>query len=230
MNQIHHNNIVRLKAIKNGLSALDKEIVFVGGAILSLYCDTPIIDVRSTNDVDVIVEILNYKERAKLEEHLRALGFHHDVASGIICRYRHQGFIVDIMPTDDESIGFKNIWYPIAFETATDVQLDANTTIKIPTATCYLATKFEAFKSRGQYDGYSSHDFEDIVFVLQTRTTIWIEMSDTPEILKKYLKKEFTELLNQTNLLDWLDGNVDYKLDKNAVGKILQHIKEFISE
>lgn len=31
MSQIHHINIVRLKAIKNALSGLDKEIVFVGG-------------------------------------------------------------------------------------------------------------------------------------------------------------------------------------------------------
>lgn len=59
MNQIHHANIVRLKAIENGLSSLDKDIVFVGGAILLLYCDTPIIDVRNTNDVDVIIETLN---------------------------------------------------------------------------------------------------------------------------------------------------------------------------
>src|SRR5690606_29448595 len=160
--------------------------------ILSLYSDSPIIDVRSTNDIDVIIEILNYGERAKLEEHLRALGFHHDVESGIICRYRHQGFIVDIMPTNDDSIGFKNIWYPLAFETAEEVQLDDNTTIKIPTAPCYLATKFEAFKSRGKYDGYGSHDFEDIVFVLQTRSTIWSEINDAQIELKDYLKKEFT--------------------------------------
>lgn len=220
MNPIHHTNIVRLKAIKNGLSALDKDFVFVGGAILLLYSNSPIIDVRSTNDIDVIIEILNYGERAKLEDQLRALGFHHDVESGIICRYRHQGFIVDIMPTDDDSIGFKNIWYPLAFETAVYVLLDEHTTLKIPNAPCYLATKFEAFKTRGQYDGYISHDFEDIVFVLQTRSTIWNEMNDTSEELKQYLKKEFTQLLNHSIFLDWLDGNVDHKLDRNAVEKI----------
>lgn len=196
--------------------------------ILSLYNDSPIIDIRSTNDIDVIIEIFNYNERTKIEEQLRELGFHHDVESGIICRYRHEGLIVDIMPTDDDSIGFKNIWYPLAFETAEDFQLDENTIIKIPTSPCYLATKFEAFKSRGKYDGYGSHDFEDIVFVLQSRSTIWNEMNATSEDLKQYLKKEFTELLNHSNLLDWLDGNVDHKLGSNAVEKIYQNIKEFV--
>lgn len=133
------------------------------------------------------------------------------------------------MPTTDDSIGFKNIWYPLAFESAENSQLDENTIIKIPTAPCYLATKFEAFKSRGKYDGYSSHDFEDIVFVLQTRSTIWNEMNTTSEDLKQYLKKEFTELLNHSNLLDWLEGNVDHKLENNAATRIHQHITEFVN-
>jgi len=228
MSASHHINIVRLKAIKNALVALEKEIVFVGGAILSLYNDSPIIDVRSTNDIDVIIEILNYRERAKIEEQLRELGFHHDVVSGIICRYRHQGLIVDIMPTDDNSIGFKNKWYPLAFETAIEYYLDEQTIIKIPTAPCYLATKFEAFKGRGNYDGYSSHDFEDIVFVLQTRSKIWNEMNDASEDLKQYFKEEFTQLLNHSYLMDWLDGNVEHKLESNATTKIHQNITKFV--
>lgn len=225
MSASDHINIVRLKAIKNAMVALEKDIVFVGGAILSLYSDSPIIDVRSTNDIDVIIEILNYGERAKIEERLREIGFHHDVESGIICRYRHQGLIVDIIPTDDNSIGFKNNWYPLAFETAVEYYLDERTNIKIPTAPCYLATKFEAFKSRGNYDGYSSHDFEDIVFVLQTRSTIWNEMNETSEDLKQYLKEEFTQLFNHPYLMDWLDGNVDHKLESNATVKMFEKIK-----
>ncbi len=35
----------------------------------------------------------------------------------------------------------------------------------------FLATKFEAFKDRGG-DYRTSHDFEDIVYVLDNRTTI----------------------------------------------------------
>jgi hypothetical protein len=58
--------------------------------------------------VDVIIEILNYQSRAELEALLRSLGFSHDTESGIICRYHIQGIIVDIMPTNDASIGFNN--------------------------------------------------------------------------------------------------------------------------
>jgi len=36
-----------------------------------------------TDDVDIIVEIINYHGRTALEERLRSLGFAHDIESGI---------------------------------------------------------------------------------------------------------------------------------------------------
>jgi len=86
---------------------LRDKVVFVGGAIVSLYPDRKQFEVRPTDDVDIIVEILNYIGRTELEDKLRILGFQHDLDSSIICRYKIQGIIVDIMPTNDASIGFK---------------------------------------------------------------------------------------------------------------------------
>lgn len=225
----HHNNIVRLRAVKNAFKSLNEEIVFVGGAILSLYADKPIIDVRNTNDIDVIMEIVSYKKRVEIEERLRAFGFENDIQSGIICRYLYQGITVDIMPTDDDSIGFKNIWYPDAFTNAVSKSIDEATAIRIPTAPYFLATKFEAFKSRGDYDGYRSHDFEDIIFVLQNRSTIWNEIKDSNPKLFRYLKIEFSQLLNHPLLVDWIEGNVDHKLEKNAAMTINQSLKNIVA-
>jgi len=83
-------------------------VVFVGGAILSLYSSRKTFEVRPTDDVDVIIEILNYAERVELEEKLRSIGFVNDVESGIICRWHIEKITVDIMPTNDPSIGFTN--------------------------------------------------------------------------------------------------------------------------
>jgi hypothetical protein len=46
-----------------------------------------------------------------LEEKLLAIGFQNMIDSKIVCRYTINGIIVDIMPTNDTSIGFTNIWY-----------------------------------------------------------------------------------------------------------------------
>ncbi|HEY0433709.1 MAG TPA: hypothetical protein VGC95_07550, partial [Chitinophagaceae bacterium] len=124
-------NITRIKAVNNALGALKEKVVFVGGATVSLYADRRFFEARVTDDVDVIVEIINYQGRAELEEKLRALGFAHDLESAVVCRYKIQGIVVDIMPTDDPSIGFQTKWYPEGFQKAIDYSIDANNTVKI---------------------------------------------------------------------------------------------------
>lgn len=104
----HHINIIRIKVVANALELLKEKVVFVGGATISLYPDRRVFEVRPTDDVDVIIEILNYRERAELEEKLRMIGFQNDIDSGIVCRFKIQGIIVDIIPTNDPSIGFSN--------------------------------------------------------------------------------------------------------------------------
>src|SRR5690606_34026275 len=188
-----HTNIIRIQAIANALKELKEQVVFVGGATVSLYADRPVYDIRPTDDIDVIIVILNYSQRQKLEKRLREIGFTNDVDSGIICRFKIQGIIVDIMPTDDSSIGFNNIWYTEGFEHAQNFTLLDGNIIRILTAPYFIATKLEAFKSRGGGDGRISHDFEDIVFVLENRAALWDELHKCDDKLRTYLKKEFTK-------------------------------------
>lgn len=56
----HHINTVRIKAVANALDTLKEKVVFVGGATISLYPDRRVFEVRPTDDVDVIIEILKY--------------------------------------------------------------------------------------------------------------------------------------------------------------------------
>jgi predicted nucleotidyltransferase len=205
----HHINIVRIKAVAKALDNLREKVVFVGGATISLYPERQVLEVRPTDDVDVIIEILNYKDRAELEEKLRLIGFSHDTESGVVCRYRIQGIVVDIMPTNDPSIGFSNKWYPAGFNHAVDYVIDKNCTVKILSAPYFIATKLEAFKGRGKNDGRTSQDFEDIIYVLENREAIWEEMNTADRDVNDYLRSEFLNLLNNPNLFDWIDGHVE---------------------
>lgn len=224
----HHINTVRIKAVANALAELNAKVVFVGGATISLYPDKPIFEVRPTDDIDVIIEILNYSERAALEEKLRSIGFSHDIESGIVCRYRIQGIIVDIMPTDDPSIGFSNRWYPEGFEKAMVYEIDERNKVNILSSPYFIATKLEAHKGRGQEDGRTSQDFEDIVFVLENREVIWDEMNNADEALKNYLKEEFKNLWGNPNLFEWIDSNVE-RGSPPATYTIMEEIEKFIS-
>lgn len=207
---------------------LNEKVVFVGGATISFYADRPVFETRPTDDIDVIIEILNYYERGELEKRLQSLGFLNDMESGIICRYVIQGTIVNIMPTNDLSIGFKNIWYPDGFVAAIGYRIDERNTIKILSAPYFVATKLEAHKGRGKQDGRSSKDFEDIVYVLENRESIWEEMKTTSSPVKKYLQSEFSNLLTNPNIFEWIDCHVE-RGSPPATYFIINQLQKFTS-
>lgn len=226
MSQSHHINRVRLKSVYQSLGELKDKVVFVGGSTVSLYADVPTLDIRPTDDIDVIIEILNYSHRTELESKLFELGFQSDIESGIVCRYKIKGIVVDVMPTTADSIGFSNIWYPIGFKTAIDFPLD-EVRIKIMNAPLFIATKLEAFKNRGK-DGRTSSDFEDIVYILENRENIWEELSNSlPEVIE-YLKEEFRNLSQNPNLFEWIDCHVQFSAAPPTYS-ILEEIDKFIN-
>jgi len=70
---------------------------------------------------------------------------------GPICRWRMGDVIVDVMPDNEAILGFSNRWYGMAIRTAESRRL-GDLTIRIVTPPLLLATKMEAFRSRGGGD------------------------------------------------------------------------------
>lgn len=203
-------NRIRIKKVCQALDDLKDSVVFVGGVTLSLYDQSEAMEVRETKDVDLIIEITSYSQQIDFEEELRRRGFIDDTTSKIRGRFKIGNITVDAIPTIDVHMGFENIWYPQGYRNAMVYQLDEETTIKILTAPYFIATKFEAFKSRGGRDPRSSHDFEDIVHVLEYREDIWSELMETEGKLNAYLKKEFKAILDSPDVEEWIDCHVDF--------------------
>jgi predicted nucleotidyltransferase len=223
----HRENIARIKAVHFALEELAKDVVFVGGATVSLYSTRPETETRPTDDVDIVVELLHYRNYALLDEKLRSKGFVNDVQSGIICRYTIHGITVDVMPTSENVLGFANKWYPAAYAHAISVNLEEDLSVRIFSAPFFLATKLEAFVDRGENEGRFSNDFEDIVHVLNNRLTIWEEINDADESLKQYLKSEFHKLLDQKYIDEWISVHLEYS-EQKRVGFIIGCISEFV--
>lgn len=203
-------NQLRIKAVYSALEELADNVVFVGGATVSLYTDRLAEEVRPTDDVDILIELISYQGYAAVEEKLREKGFVNDWESGVICRYKIQGIIVDVMPTSDEILGFSNQWYTLGFSGAIDYVLDDESVIRILAPEYFLATKLEAFKHRGKRDGRTSTDFEDIVYFLNNRSSIWQEINDAQQVLKEYLINSFRELLSNKYIDEWVNAHLEY--------------------
>jgi predicted nucleotidyltransferase len=222
-------NIQRIKAVHKALGEeLNKVVIYIGGAVVSLYHDRPSVEIRPTDDVDILVELITYKGYEELEKRLRARGFVNDIESGVICRYIIQGITVDVMPTSEKILGFANRWYKVAAAQSIQIALPEGPEIKIFSAVYFLATKIEAYKDRGKGDGRVSTDFEDIVFILNNRSTIWDEMASTKGELHKYLLEEFSNLLNEPYLDEWISSHLEYS-EQKRVDFIIGSLREFTS-
>ncbi len=224
----HRENITRIKAVYNALGPLRDKVVFVGGATVSLYADRPAFDFRPTDDVDIVVELWNYTDYAELEEQLRKIGFANDRASGIICRYKIDGITVDVMPTQGGILGFNNQWYPEGYRQAVDYEIDANHRVKIFSAPYFLAAKVDAFNDRGNNDGRTSSDFEDIVSVLENRSAVWDEMEKASQAARQYLKEEFRKLLINPFIEEWINASIEFRSPPSSYW-IIDRIKKFVS-
>ena len=174
-------------------------------------------EVRPTADVDVVVEIWTYKDYAALEEQLREMGFANDQSSGIVCRYKVQGIIVDIMPTGENVPGFKNKWYPEGYKNAVVVDIDGQYSIRIFSLPYFIASKLAAFSDRGKNDGRTSSDFEDIVYVMEYSRSVWDQLKNAPPDVKSYLQDKFEELMANPYFFEW----ILQKINKNARQNLL---------
>jgi len=181
--------------------ALGAEILetsaFVGGCIVGLLLtdDFSKEQVRATDDVDLIVDVLNYAAYAKLSENLRNRGFKESMYEDVQCRWRLGELIVDIMPTDERILGFTNKWYAKAIESAVWHELPSGNRIRIVSAPYFLATKVEAFKGRGEGDYLTSRDIEDIVTLVDGREELIVEIVQIGEPLITYLRESISEFI-----------------------------------
>ena len=203
-------NMLLLQEAAIKLASFLEEVVFVGGITVGLLItDKGAAPVRSTVDVDVIAAILTYADYIAFSERMRAAGFREDDSEHpLTCRWRNESLLVDVLPLEKEVLGFTNIWYRGALETAINFVLPTGQSIRMIGAPFFLATKIEAFHQRGNHDYFASHDLEDFIAVIDGRNAILAEIDSAPVDLRKYLAETAQGLLRNSRFLDALPGMV----------------------
>lgn len=211
--------------VADALGELNQSVVFVGGAVVSIYADDPAADeIRPTQDIDLTFTFHELNQ-GKLDEELAKRGFHLDMFGHAICSYRYKDILVDIMPAIDTVHGSTNPWFKAGFDSLQTIQLQ-KTTIQILSAPCYLATKFEAFNHRGQEDYRTSHDFEDIVYVLDNRTSVVTEIKHAREHVQIFLKSEVRKILDNKSMDEILTAHLHPLVEQQRFPILLEKLQQ----
>jgi hypothetical protein len=183
------NSIDMLMAVARVLNRLPQPVVYTGGATISLYLDAlSARDMRPTDDVDCVVEVTSQREYYRLSATLRDLGLSEDASPGApLCRWLCEGIKLDVMPVDPQVLGFGNRWYERGVADAIDFILPDGSEIKIFALAYLLASKIEAFGSRGRDRYYFSKDFEDITALFNGCPNLVAEIAASEEEVRTFI-------------------------------------------
>lgn len=93
----------------------------------------------------------------------------------------------------------------------------------------YLAAKFEAHNARGGNDLRQSHDFEDIIYILDNCSDILNNISASEQSVKMYLKQECQKLLENPNITEGIETALPYgsgEESSDILGMLIRDIAE----
>jgi hypothetical protein len=224
------HNLLQLEAVATALGDLLADVVFVGGSTTILVVDENATGTeRRTKDTDCIVNITTRQDYHKFCKKLRERGFKEDTREAApICRFVITDtvlgeLIIDVMPINEEVLGFSNRWYSKVMETAQLIQLNSSLQINVIDPIYFLATKFEAFSDRGNGD-FFSHDMEDIVYVFEHNSRISILFMETNGEVRAYISEKANMLLKNQSFMNILPGLLDNQNSRNTVINTLRII------
>ena len=208
---------------------LNSRLVFVGGCTTALFITDPVTlaDVRATDDVDLIMDILGYGNWVELEKSLFERGFRVSPEDDVVCRRRLGSLKVDFMPDDEKVLGFTNQWYSLGIQTAIKYQIAEDLWIRHLTPPIFVATKLEAYLGRGANDPMSSHDLEDVLIVIDGREELNDEIRSADEQVRTFISNQLEAFQSHPDFDSFIDGNMRRnpgraKIVRNRISTIIE--------
>lgn len=136
--EVNSTDIITVaKALEGGVD----EVVFVGASVLGLYAqDSGQAPIRQTFDVDVVLHMATRLNAESIRVLLVSRGFQQSSEDSIICRFRLNHNIVDILSTAENGWIPSNRWFLPGLEHAIEVDCDG-IRIKVLSLPYFIAAK-----------------------------------------------------------------------------------------
>ena len=213
--------------VANALGRIKESAVFVGGSVTALYVEENVADqMRPTKDLDIFLEIASPVELETLEAELRKKGFQRDPAEEVMCRFVFKGYLIDVMSTKEMGWAPANPWFELGSKDIITTRVH-DETIRMLSLPYFLASKFTAFMDRGK-DPRTSHDFEDIIFILDNGKNLVDLIPRSPIDVRKFLIGEFSRMLSEEDMIEAILAHLPPDLQTPKYNKIVEKLKTII--
>ncbi len=208
---MHKHQIVNLKLIEKvalALGEINNEVIYIGGAVVSLYCTDNGAELpRPTRDIDISVQISSYSQMDRLRKNLAIKKIFPAITEKVMYRYSYEGILIDFIPFEETPLGPTNSWLKPGFKKAYSIHI-GETEIKILPVSIFLATKWEAFKSRGN-DPRTSPDFEDIIYVIDNNLELLVDIENADKKVQDFLISMSNEILHHPSLNEIIECHIN---------------------
>jgi hypothetical protein len=214
-----------LQTVATGLGDLNRQTIFVGGAVLDLYLtDLAAPEYRPTSDIDCMLHIPALLDMFQWESLLSQRGFEKVGTKGIpSAQWKYQGIPLTISPMQwqIELMGFQNRWYEEGVFHAQPYQLPNGSSIRLFPPAYYLAAKIDAFQNRGKEDFRRSEDFQDLVFFIENRLGLPAEIDRAFHEVRTYIRTQFRRFLSYPELEEGLYYALPFGADEEHLEKLM---------
>lgn len=224
------NQSINLKVVEkvaNSLGELNDEVIYVGGAVVSLYItDEAAEQPRPTKDIDISVQISTYGQMDELREKLATKKIFPAQSEKVMYRYTYEDILIDFIPYEKTVLGPTNSWLKPGFKKAYTVKI-GDSLIRILPVSLFLATKWEAFKNRAG-DPRMSHDFEDIIYILDNNQNVVDDIKNANQDVQVFLKKMSHEILDHGSRNEIIECHINPFTANSRRELVIDKLKKLI--
>ena len=221
-------NLIIIEKVAKTLEEINDDVIYVGGAIVSYYVtDLGAEQPRPTKDIDISVQISSYSEMDQLREKLESKGIYPAPKEKVMYRYELGDILIDFIPFEETSLGPTNSWLKPGFGKSYEVAAGSQI-IKILPVSYFLATKYEAYKSRGKSDPYGSHDFEDIIYVLDNNIEVVDTIKGEDQKLILFIKEMAKEILEHPSRNDIIAGQINPFTSEERTPMVIEKLQQIL--
>ena len=219
-----------IETIAAALGELNEKVAFVGGAVVGLYTnDLAAEDVRPTKDIDITLHIVSLGNLELFREALLSKGFIQHADDDVVCRFRYEGILVDVMATHPVGWAPANRWFAPGFDHLISRESDGQT-FRLLSLPYFMATKFDAHADRGGSDPRTSKDFEDLVYLLDYVVNLEQQILTAPEDVKTYLIAQFEAILTDNLKKEAILAQLPYSIQMERFKIIMTKIEKVVAE
>ncbi|MEO0473028.1 MAG: hypothetical protein AAF206_25665 [Bacteroidota bacterium] len=217
-----------LATLARAFEPVGGKTVFYGSAALAIYATSQAApEIRSNRTVDCVLGRLALLDQQMPTQSMKQSAFELKKREGLITHWTYADIPLRLLLCRNAAFVDQYRWLAEGLDYAESHEIDGQS-IRIYSPAYFLAAKMEAFDKEGKYDYRYSEDFEDILYLLDNRPEIVMEVNAAFYEVRTYIQGQFSLYLADPYLEEGMYTALPIGTDAAVVGQLMDLMREMV--